>query len=903
MYCHVPDIGAGDYTPRQLAAMKTFYIALVVLCFAIPDPEVFAQWTQSTNMEGGSIVTDIIEYKSALYISVLNSGVYRSSDNGVSWTRTVVTAQPNFARFAVFEDKLWVFSYGKIFRSADGLSFTEMAGVDDFIQDVATDGSTLVVAGIQGIYVSNNSATSWTRASDTRTQTDIASVAVRGLVILASSRSRAGIVFKSEDGGVTWTEKDTGSHAVTQIGYQGSTAFMNVNEIGLLRSNDDGTTWQQVRADNVGWRFAVTSTHIYYVGRGTYAVSSNQGNSWTETLDGPPAGLNIQSFYAGASYIFAGTWGAGTYRKPLDNSAPWASCNEGLSFHTIQDLNIKDDTILAATENAFIWKSIDEGQTWSRRTDYLASATGNVIVRMGNDIFVATGIIYRSSDEGQTWEVKNNSGQGSASTLATFNGKLYTNIDNDIYVSANRGDSWEKRSDGVTGPIRTMFADDKHVYVGTYEGLFRLDATGQHWDKIDMGVPSQSIGKIAKLGSILLVAEQYNGVYKSADDGRTWTHINNNIVLAMAVRNNEIYAAGLTGPLYHSSDSGKTWSDIKGNVPGRVVTSINFTSKHVLVGAANNGLWLRPIGEIAPPYFYFPSLLTDSIFLKDEPIVVRVDQLMQTLDGNPVSQSDLEDLITITTLDGTPAEYTATLGDDLLTITITIVEPQENKAYRITIAPVANAEGLESMAKSFTLRAVMDAPPLVGNISFDMPQRTTFTFTTELFTTGYSDHEGSPLARIKVTALPTNGALKVGGNVVAADAEISSSQLTTLTYTPSADFVGTDQWAYAASDGKTYSNSALVIVTISPVTSVQELTSINLVCYPNPVDRVLTVSPGNGEPIDELNVVDMRGVTIRVPMERHDAEVAVDFTAVPAGLYVLSIRSGKRLYHQKVLRR
>ncbi|MEJ1239331.1 T9SS type A sorting domain-containing protein [Chryseolinea sp. T2] len=884
--------------------MKHFYIAVVILFFVVPHSDVSAQWTQSTNLEGGSIVTDIVEYKNALYIAVLNSGVYRSVDNGVSWTRTTVPPQPNFAHFAVFGDKLLVFSYGKIFHSADGQSFTEMVGVNDFVEDVATDGTTLVIAGIQGIYVTSNFASSWTKANDTRTQTEIASVTVKGSVILAAARSRAGIVFKSVDGGVTWAETNTGSHAVTQLAYQGSTAFMNVNEIGLLRSNDDGTTWQQVRTDNVGWRFALTSTHIYYVGRGTYAVSSNQGNSWLETLDGPPSGLNIQSFYAGASYIFTGTWGAGTYRKPLDNTAPWTSCNAGLSFQTINDIDIKDDTILAGAEYAFIWKSMDEGQTWTRRLDGLASATANAIVRMGNDIFVATGTIYRSSDEGENWVVKSNSSvQGTSSTLAVLNNKLYTNIDNDVYVSANRGDSWEKKSDGLLGPIRTIFADDKHVYVGTYQGLFRLNASGERWDKIDMGVPSQSVGKIAKLGSILLVAEQYDGVYKSIDDGKTWTLINNNIVLTMAVRNNEIYAAALTGALYHSSDSGKTWSDIKGNIPSRVVTSISFTSKHVLVGAAGNGLWLRPIGELAPPYFYFPSLLTDSTFLKDEPIVIRADQPMQTQDGNPVSQSDLEDLITITTLDGTPANYTATLGDDLLTITIKITEPYDNTAYRITIAPVANAEGLESTAQSFTLRAVMDAAPVVGNISFDMPQRTTFTFTAALFTTKYSDHEGSPLAKIKVTTLPAHGALKVGGNVVVADAEISPAQLTALTYTPSADFVGTDQWAYAASDGKSYSNSAQVIAKIFAVTDIHELTVMNLTLYPNPVDRILTILPGNVGAIDELNVVDMRGSTIRVPMEKYDASVVLDFTAVPSGMYVLSIRSGKRQYHQKVLRR
>jgi photosystem II stability/assembly factor-like uncharacterized protein len=76
------------------------------------------------------------------------------------------------------------------------------------------------------------------------------------------------------------------------------------------------------------------------------------------------------------------------------------------------DINIKDDTILAGTEWAFVWKSVDEAQTWTRRTDYLASANGNVIVRMGDDIFVASGRIYRSSDEGQNWQDKtNNLGQ------------------------------------------------------------------------------------------------------------------------------------------------------------------------------------------------------------------------------------------------------------------------------------------------------------------------------------------------------------------------------------------------------------------------------------------------------------------------------------------------------------
>jgi photosystem II stability/assembly factor-like uncharacterized protein len=883
--------------------MKHLYISLIVLFLIIPNHGLQAQWIQSTTMEGGSIIDDIVEYRNSIYIVVQNSGVYRSNDNGVSWTRTSVAPQPNTGNFAVINGELLMLSYGKIFRSGDGSTFTDMGGINDFVWSVSADGTTLVAAGLTGIYISHDLGFNWSRAADVRTQTDIGAVAVKGAVILASPRSKSGVIFKSTDLGATWTEINIGSHIVRQLAYQGNTVFMNMSETGAFRSNDDGTTWQQVRSDIAGWLIAVTPTDIHHVGRGTYASSANQGNSWTETLDGPPSGLAVQSLFAGTSYIFIGTWGAGVYRKPLDNSAPWTSCNAGLSFHTVHDINIKEDNILAGTQWAFVWKSIDEGQTWTRRTDHLASADGHAIVRMGNDIFVASGHIYRSSDEGQNWEDKtSNLGQGYANTLAAFRNKLYTGKDNEIYVSSNRGDSWVKKTEGLTGTIRTIFADNEHIYVGCYQGLFRLSRDEERWEKIEMGLASQSIGKVARLGTILLAMEQYTGIFKSADEGKTWTNINNNVVVAMAVRNNEIYASGLTGPLYHSADSGATWADIQGNIPSQV-TTINFTSKHVLVGAASNGLWLRPIGEVTPPYFSFPSTLTDSTFLKDKPIAIHVDQHMQTLGGNPISQSDLEDLITVTTSDGTPVNYTAVLDATFLVITITINDVQDNTSYRITIAPVANSEGLETKTKSYVLRAVSDAPPSVADISIEATQNTTFNFVPGEFKAKYSDLEGSPLAKVKMTSLPMHGTLKVSGNALTLHAELSPAELSTLTYTPISDYVGTDRWDYSASDGTSYSNSARVTVTVSPVTGVPEWTLSNMTFYPNPVEKTLMIMNPNRHKIDQLTVSDMSGRTMILPQGKNDEMVTIDFTEVPAGMYVMAIRSGEKLRYFKVLRR
>ncbi len=171
--------------------MKHLYIAAIVL-FIIPHAHLQAQWTQSATMEGGSIINDIVEYKNSTYIVVQNSGVYRSNDNGESWTRTSVPAQPNAGSFAVINGELLVLSYGKIFRSGNGSAFTDNAGINDFISGVATDGTTLVAAGLQGIYISHDLGFNWSRTADVRTQTDIASAVVKETVILASAKSKPG---------------------------------------------------------------------------------------------------------------------------------------------------------------------------------------------------------------------------------------------------------------------------------------------------------------------------------------------------------------------------------------------------------------------------------------------------------------------------------------------------------------------------------------------------------------------------------------------------------------------------------------------------------------------------------------------------------------------------------------
>lgn len=881
--------------------MKHLYIA-VILLLIFPFRDLQAQWVPST-LEGASDIDDIIEYKDHIYVA-FPAGIYRSGDNGTTWEELGVPPLSYKAYFVVINDELHVVSAERSYRSSDGINFIQTAGVGAGVTTVTTDGTTLLAGGVGGIYISTDQGDTWSHLHDVNSYGSgiIASLAIKGSVIHASDYTDPTTLFRSTDLGATW-EQQTISNYVHNFAYQGSTLFMNVYNDGIYRSNDDGASWERVRQHDQIGGMSVTPTQVYHVGSGVYSVSADQGDSWVEIADTPPHAPNLRSLYVGASYAFSAVRGVGMYRKPLDNSEPWSTCNHGLNLFQILDFDIKEDHILAGAEWAFIISSTDGGQTWTRSAEEYDNLRAHHIVRMDADIFLlSTPFIYRSSDDGSTWQkVSDPVPGGFPHILGASNGKLYTQVNTDIYVSSDRGESWIKSSEGVTGQARSMYASDKTFYLGTYDGLLKLSDDEQRWEKIELG-STPVVNQIAELGNILLIGTN-NGILKSEDEGQTWTLIHNADIYSLVVRNHEIFATNTSGAVYHSLDTGATWSDITENLPhSGIIAKIGFTSKHLVAANGLRGLWLRDIGEVSPPYFSLPSTESDTPLPTDAPIVITVDQPIQTLDGTPISPGDVKDLITVTETDGTPVDYTATLEENLTDITVTIENAEPDTEYRITIAPVSNEEGLQTKSFTYVLRTAANAPPTGNNLSIETLKNTPYQFTAEDFTDGYSDPEGAPLNSIKVLALPGHGTLTLGGGAVALDAEISLAQLSDLTYTPSVDFVGTDQWQFAVSDGNSHSDHATVTISITPITGIADEESLWAITYhPNPVvDKLIIHNPGRRN-IEWLSIMDVNGRPISLPQEKGGGTITIDFAGVPAGLYVMAIQFEGKLHYRRLV--
>ncbi len=114
-----------------------------------------------------------------------------------------------------------------------------------------------------------------------------------------------------------------------------------------------------------------------------------------------------------------------------------------------------------------------------------------------------------------------------------------------------------------------------------------------------------------------------------------------------------------------------------------------------------------------------------------------------------------------------------------------------------------------------TIMAVNDAP-VVSRVSVSGSVNHSVYFEASDFTDQFQDVEGSALTKIKITSLPANGTLWVGGNPVMVNDEIQSADLSSLIFIPAANYQGLASFGWNGFDGTTYAaNQAEVQITIS----------------------------------------------------------------------------------------
>lgn len=273
----------------------------------------------------------------------------------------------------------------------------------------------------------------------------------------------------------------------------------------------------------------VDGTHLYLATSETVYRSRDRGDSWQDLSAKTDPGIRTCMAVKGGA-VYLGTY-RGIYLRAADD-APWTRVNTGLEDTTVQALAFSGSAVLAGTgKSGHLYRSTDQGAHWTRL---------NPDVRMGAML-----------------------------TLAADGARLYAGTSEGIFHSPDNGATWSLvRPDSVDIEIRTVTYNDQYVFARTLSSLYRTADLVQ-WTRLAPGAPSANpqFRSLDALGSSRLCAtSRTDGLFNSNDNGDTWTRDttffyrgNTGPVGWILPLGTDLFAGSGTG-IYRSRDQGLTWT-------------------------------------------------------------------------------------------------------------------------------------------------------------------------------------------------------------------------------------------------------------------------------------------------------------------------------------------------------
>jgi photosystem II stability/assembly factor-like uncharacterized protein len=621
------------------------------------EAKIFKGW-QIIGPSGGDVRAVAIDPKdkNRLYISTLDGQVHTSGDAGKTWQFLV-----NFNRPLLILDNLTVDTRdsniiytsghrhkepGGFFKSTDGGATWKESkelkseAIHAMVQS-SSNPDIILVGGINGIWISNNSGDDWKKIESATLPLNIDSLAIDPRdpkLIYAGTTWRA---YKTTDGGKNW----------------------RLIKNGMLDDSDVfAIEIDQKNPDHV---IASACSGIY--------ESFNKGEKWAK-IQGIPSqsrrtrDIKINPANSGAYYAATTE---GFWMSNASGKAWMMTTSRELEINSIAVHGEESNRIFIATNNYGVMVSNDGGKNFEPTNGNFTSRFTLSVVpdsERPNRFYAAThntatggGFFFISDDAGVTWQpaMKNLvANRISPYTLLQDRvdpNKIYMGTNNGVFRSIDRGLSWTqltppkpkavpkkraattKRKTAVktkakpapvetapvTPPVDTTgkvaaLTEQINIFVhtedgkngiiaGTDTGLYRTYDINAGWEKIYFGEGITekvfSIYTSPAHPGIIWVGTATSGLLLSRDDGETWQKVAGvpvdapiSAIVVDEKRPERIYV-GTAQTLYLSRDGGKNWMRRGGNLPLGNYTSILVNPRNtdeILVASAleaNGGIY------------------------------------------------------------------------------------------------------------------------------------------------------------------------------------------------------------------------------------------------------------------------------------------------------------------------
>jgi hypothetical protein len=476
-------------------------------------------------------------------------------------------------------------------------------------------------------------------------------------------------VYKSTDGGVTWTA--TGLTYNSSAGFNLSRLIMDktntqrlfcATDGGLMRTVNGGTTWKSVcggsardvkiNPANPAIVYCTTGAGIYRsIDTGaTFTIVSGTGLPASGfariSIAVTPANPNIvYAVYANNSYSLLGVY------KSSDAGQHWAvkattptSLIGTQGWYALPIAASPIDSNLVFVGGLQVYRSANGGVSWSKTNpntvhvdDHDLQFTSN-----GTKLFLGCdGGIYQTTSSASSW---NNLSHGILATQQYHLGVSQTNPnlflygaqDNDVNVWNNG--NWDGQALNADGFEVAINPSNNTVMFGEsqYGGLARSTNSGASFSDISGAISSTEQGLwdtpfMLDPTTPTTMYIGYTNLFKSTNSGTTWTKVSNwtsGNVSAFDVykKNSKIIYALRGASLYTTSDAGTTWTScvsagMTGNKTSVVICPWDSTRIWVSVSgyAAGKKVWYSDNGGITFSNFSgsLPNVPVNSLYYQD----------------------------------------------------------------------------------------------------------------------------------------------------------------------------------------------------------------------------------------------------------------------------------------------
>lgn len=246
--------------------------------------------------------------------------------------------------------------------------------------------------------------------------------------------SQRPLVIKSTDGGESWevieVEEAAGRSSWNIYAFDEDTAWITTQSYqptdtgrGLFRTTDGGVTWTEKlnHSAGAGWIHFFDDQNAVCYNIGIVKVTTNEGENWETVMNIPPNG-NGSAYSVATSYsivgdtIWSGT-GQGKVFRSVDKGHNWEEFDTGVADNIPSIAFANADTGILVNNDGDLWRSTDGGETWNPWS--VPPGIYELTRIEGTRILVATSYEYPgfggtnqtlyTDDLGETWVMLDNS--------------------------------------------------------------------------------------------------------------------------------------------------------------------------------------------------------------------------------------------------------------------------------------------------------------------------------------------------------------------------------------------------------------------------------------------------------------------------------------------------------------